>query len=101
MALAPGLYAQMDIAPTTASLGATTSTSAISLGSETVHFISATGAYHIKVGTSGLSAASATDFYIPAGVIYTLYLNRNNTHIRIYNPGASAINYFIQPVEKT
>jgi hypothetical protein len=55
---------------------------------------------HIKAGTSsGMNAASTSDFLIPSGVVYTMGTGRNVTHIRIYNPTAGNVTYYIQRLE--
>lgn len=79
---------------TTASLAATTSTSAISIGVRNLAMLSVNGTFHLRRGTSTIDAAGANDLQLPAGV-YMLDSGVSYTDIRIYNPGASAINYWI------
>ena len=83
---------------TTASLGATTSTSEIVLGNDRKFAITATGAFNVKMGNSGMSAAAATDFEFPASAVFTIATNSSQDRIRIFNPGGSSINYWVQPL---
>lgn len=100
MALMDAIFALTDVAPTTASLNATTSTAEISLGADTLWQFVATQNMHIRVGTTGMGAASASYTLIPANTLYFLYMNRNLTHIRIFNNGSVAGNYFLTPMYK-
>ena len=85
----------------TASLNATTSTAAIVIGNNRLFAITATGVIHIAFGNSGMAAADANDFRLPLGVIATYDLAAQNSQIRIYNPGAGAINYYIQYLSRS
>lgn len=91
-------------AATTASLNATTSTSEIVLGNDRKFLIRATGDFNLKMGITGMSAASASDFQLAGAAagsgapVYTLCTNSAQDRIRIFNPGGGAINYWIQPL---
>lgn len=78
----------------TASLNATTATAAIAIGERKTFSIATTGTIHYKLGDSSVAAADATDSVLPTGrhFLQTDY----RTHIRLYNPGASAITYTVQ-----
>jgi len=94
-----GSTASAATADLSAALGATTSTAELLAGQKYVLFaINATGDINIRFGNAGMPAAAATDFRIPAGVTATYRLNQNHDRIRIFNPGASSINYWIQPM---
>lgn len=95
MAVIDGILAPAQRDCTTAQLNATTSTSAIDIGRSQLFAIVATGAVHIAFGTSGMGAADANDHYIPSGSKEVYQMPARQTHIRIYNPGAGAINYYI------
>lgn len=71
-------------------LGTSTSSAAVVLGVNRTFSISATGAYHIKFGLSGIGASDVGDFYVPDGQIFTFNTGRVASHIRIFNPSAAA-----------
>lgn len=79
-----------------ASLAATTSTAEISLGPYAVVNISASGPINIKFGKTGMTAAAATNFQVPANTIVTYQVSKSEPFIRIFNPGGGSINYWIQ-----
>jgi hypothetical protein len=102
MAIMDAVFALDAGAPTTASLAATTSTADIVLGGDSVTLLSATGDIHIRVGYAGqIGASSASYTRIPANTLFWVYLNRGNDRIRLYNPGASSINYCLTPAFKS
>lgn len=82
----------------TAALGATTSTAEIVLGNDRKFAITATGAFNVKMGISGMTAAAAGDFEFPGAAVFTIATNNAQDRIRIFNPGGSSINYWIQPL---
>lgn len=85
-----------------ATLGTTTSSSATALAKRGLFAVSADGAYHIKLGLSGMGAADTGDFYVPSGVVMTLDMGSVNTHVRVYNPSASAtINIYFAPLSRS
>lgn len=63
--------------------------------------INATGDINIRFGNSGMPAAAATDFRIPAGVIATYQIPAQYDRFRLFNNGASTITYWIQPLRQT
>jgi hypothetical protein len=81
----------------------TTSTSSaeIVLGRYSIFAINATGDINIRCGNSGMPAAAATDFRIPAGVVATYQVPQQWDRIRLYNAGGSTITYWIQPLRQT
>lgn len=81
-----------------ASLAATTSTAAITLEHNRLFAINADGDINIRFGNSGMDAASGADYRIPAGTTAVYDLGNAFTRIRLYNPGGSSINYWIQPL---
>lgn len=86
----------------TATLGATTSTAEIILGNDRLFAIRATGDFNLRMGNSGMAAASAADFQFGGATtganVYTIATNSANDRIRIFNPGAGGITYWIQPL---
>jgi hypothetical protein len=90
---------------TTADLSSTitgTSSSAeIVIGRYQLFAINANGDINIRCGNSGMPAAAATDFRIPAGVIATYQVPEQWDRIRLYNTSASTITYWIQPLRQT
>jgi hypothetical protein len=78
-----------------ATLGATTSTAEIVLGANTKIAIIASGAFNIRFGNAGMGAASATNFQIPSSAIAEYDLGDHQDRLRIFNPGASTITYWI------
>ena len=79
-------------------LGAAASSVELNIGKRRVVAISATGAYHIAFGVTGMAAASAGNFLVPNGVISVWSMGTENTHIRIFNSGGSAIDVYILPL---
>jgi hypothetical protein len=88
MASISTIHAMSEEAPVTATLGATTSSAELVLGAGSLWGFVATTDMHIRVGPTGLGAATAAYFRIPANILFTLELNRNHPSIRIFNPTA-------------
>lgn len=84
----------------TAALATVTSSAEIVLGPNRIFNITATGALTIRFGVSGMPAASAADFQIPANTVMTFSLGPvgGNDRIRVFNTTASSITYWIQPL---
>ena len=85
-------------APTTATLGGTTSSGEIVLGVDRQFAITATNAFNLVMGNSGMSAASASNFEFPGSAVFTLSTSGGNDRIRIFNPGGTSITYWVQPL---
>jgi hypothetical protein len=98
MATMDAIFDLSDVVPTTATLGATTSSAEINLGAGTVNAFVATADSHIRVGVTGMGASSASYFRIPANTVFILTLNRNTGFIRVYNPSAGNSTYHIVPL---
>ena len=79
----------------------TTSTGEIVLGRYTIFALNANGDVNIRCGNSGMPAAAATDFRIPAGTTVTYQVPEQWDRIRLYNASASTITYWIQPLRQT
>lgn len=80
---------------------ATVSSSAeIVLGRYQLFAINATGDINIRFGNSGMPAAAASDFRIPAGVVATYAIPAQYDRFRLFNAGASTITYWIQPLSQ-
>lgn len=101
MALMDAILSPADDAVTKASPGAGASTAAISIGRDQVFAIHGSGALHIKFGTSGMGAAAATDFLLPASTVITYKMPRGATHIRCFNPGGAGIDIYVQVLSRT
>jgi hypothetical protein len=82
------IYPLGDAAPTTATLGATTSSAEINLGAGSLNAFVATTDMHIRIGDTGMGAASASFFRIPANTVFILQMQRSHSFIRIFNPSA-------------
>lgn len=82
-------------------LTATTSTAEIILGRYTIFAINANADINIRCGNSGMPAAAATDFRIPAGVVATYSVPEQWDRIRLYNATAGGLTYWIQPLRST
>ena len=77
------------------SLGATTAGAAVSVGGNKSFSVSASGGVHMLWGTSSVAApAATTGMVLPAGH-HTFNSMDRFTHVRIFNPGASAVVYSI------
>lgn len=74
----------------TAALTAGSSTSEIVLGTNAVFVINADQDIAIKFGNSGMAAAAATDYRIPANQQTTLDTGTAYSSIRVWNLAASA-----------
>lgn len=79
-----------------AALAGTTSTAEIIYGAGEVIAINASGDINIKFGASGMTAAAATNFRIPGGVVATYVFGNGSDRIRLFNPGATSVTYYIQ-----
>lgn len=87
-------------APYTASVNATTASAEIPIGNNQIFAISATGAFNVRFGPSGTSTASASDFQVGAGIISTWDTGDSWKSVVIFNPGASAITYWVMKLSK-
>lgn len=75
--------------PTTATLGATSSSAEIVLGKNCIFLVVCAAACQIKFGNSGMAAASATDQLIPSNYPMTFDTGDQFTSIRIFStPGS-------------
>ena len=74
-----------------AGLAAATASAEQNVGNNNIIAVSATGAYYISFGVTGMAAATNTSFLIPAGVVSEWDMGRQFTHFRVFNGGAAAI----------
>jgi hypothetical protein len=73
-------------------IAGTTSSAEVLLGVNDVVLLSSAAAYQIKFGMTGMTAATANDFYIPAGVIPDAWeFTPGCLAFRVYNPSGSQI----------
>lgn len=90
----------------TAGLGASASTAELLLGPQQIFVISGRGAsgasasLHIRFGRTGMAAAAATDFFVPACAMPTFDTGSEFTHVRVFNPNAGAIDVHILKLSK-
>jgi hypothetical protein len=96
-----GSTAGSTTADLSAAITATTSSAEIVLGRYTLFAINANGDVNMRCGNSGMPAAAATDYRIPAGTVAVYQVPEQWDRIRLYNPGAGSINYWIQPLRQT
>lgn len=79
-----------------AALAATTSSSELPFPKNRIIAIQATGDVQVVFGVSGsVATADATGWYIPQGRVDTFDMSDQWTAIKIYNPGASAVDVYI------
>ena len=86
---------------TTATLGATTASAIITIGVDRKFIISATGPFNLRMASSlstSATAADAADFEFPGSAVYTLQTGPNMDSVYLFNPGASSITYWLQPL---
>lgn len=79
-----------------ATVGAGVSSAAITLGKIRKFAINASGDMNIIFGQAAVGAATASNFRIPSGVIAVYDTGDENNTIRIFNPGAGTLTYWIQ-----
>jgi hypothetical protein len=82
-------------------ISGTSSTGEIVLNRYTIFAVNATGDINIRCGNSGMPAAAATDFRIPAGVVATYAVPEQWDRIRLYNAAGTSVTYWIQPLRAT
>lgn len=84
-----------------AALATSTSSAEQVLGHNCVFAINADQDITIRVGNSGMAAADATFYRIPANQQTTLYLNDAVDRIRVFNlSGTTAANVYIQKLNR-
>lgn len=76
-------------------LGATTSSAELDFPKYRIIGIQATGNINVTFGVSGMAAASATGWLIPAGAVHQFEMGSEWTALRIYNPESSAVDVYI------
>lgn len=96
-----GATANSATADQSAAVTGTTSTAEIVLGRYQLFAINASGDINIRFGNSGMPAAAATDFRIPSGVVATYQVPAQWDRLRIFNPSATSVTYWIQPLRQT
>ncbi len=96
-----GSTAGSTTADLSATLAATTSTAEIVLGRYQLFVINANADINIRCGNSGMPAAAATDYRIPANSTAVYQVPENWDRIRLYNAGSSSLTYWIQPLRQT
>lgn len=74
------------------------SSAEILLGAYQSFAINANGDINIRFGGTGLPAATASDFRLPANIVAVYPVSKANPAIRIFNPTANTITWWIQPL---
>ena len=96
-----GSTAGSSTADISASIGGTSSSAEIVLGRYQHFAINANSDINIRFGNSGMPAAAATDFRIPAGVIAIYKIPMQYDRFRLFNAAAGSVTYWIQPLSQT
>lgn len=81
-------------------LGASTSSAEIVLGPNCIFAIIGTGNFNLAFGPASMSAAAATDFFIPSGQIVTLDTTNQWNSIRVFNNTAGNIDIYVQKLSR-
>jgi len=70
------------------------------LGPRKLFLITGDGDFHLRFGQTGMDAATVADLLVPtdAGAVWDT--GDEFTHIRVFNPGAGAINVYIMPLTR-
>lgn len=101
MAVMDAVFSFTDVAPTTATLATGASSAEIELGAGSLWAYVADTVSYIRFGVTGMGAASASYFRIPANTMLTISMNRNLTHIRIFNNSGGNCIYHIVPLYRS
>jgi len=80
----------------TATLATVTSTAEIVVGNNRTFVVHASDDVHIKVGTAGMAAASTSNMRLDGGSYTTYDSGSHFDRIRLFNPTANTITYWIQ-----
>lgn len=83
-----------------AGLGGTTSTAEIVFNNNAIIAVQATGNCQIRFGNAGMAAADNTAWFIPSGATQEFDLGSAYDRVRIFNPGASAIDVYIMQLSR-
>jgi hypothetical protein len=83
-----------------AALATVTSSGELVFGNNVLVSINATKDITIAWGTSGMSAAAATDYRLPANTVLLFDLGQNYDRIRVFNLDASAVDVYAKPFSR-
>lgn len=83
-----------------ASLAGTSSSAELDFPNRRIIAIEATGDINVAFGNSGMAAASATGWLIPAGSTHQFDLGTEWSAIRVFNPGATAVDVYIMELSR-
>ena len=100
MAVFDAVFVPAGAAIKEAALGASASSSEISLGENKIFAVSATDAYHVVFGRAGMDPADVADFRVPSGVIAVFDTGHEFTHVRFFNSTAAGIDIYLQPLSR-
>lgn len=84
-----------------AALGGTTATAEIVMFKNALFAINATGDFNFICGFSGVKTPTASNFRVPGNVVAVYDLGDGADRIRLFNPGATSITYYIQFLSRT
>lgn len=87
-----------DVPVLNASLNTVTSTAEIVLGPNVIFEINSDQDINIAFGVSGMAAASASDWRVPANTVKRYDTGNLRTSIRLFNPSGSTSHYWVMRV---
>jgi hypothetical protein len=95
-----GSTAGSTTADVSATLATVTSSAEIVLGRYQLFAINASGDLNIRFGNSGMPAAAATDYRIPANTVVIYQIPQTYDRFRVFNSTGSNVTYWIQPLRQ-
>lgn len=95
MAVLSAVFSLAEKKPDKQTINATSSGAEINVGTDNIILVVATGACHIALGDTGMGAADTTNLYIPGSSFVQIDTGKRG-FVRIYNPGAAAIDVYVQ-----
>jgi hypothetical protein len=58
------------------------------------------GAFNLVFGNAGMGAPTAANFQFPGATVFTLQTGDHSDRIRVFNPDATAIDVYIQRLDR-
>lgn len=100
MATFSAVFQFSDEAPSTATISGTSASSLVTLGTNRKFAIVATGPFCLLIcnQNSTTHTATASNFEFPGSAVFTLETGNNADSLSIFNPGATSITYWVQPL---
>ena len=84
----------------TGSVTTAVSSAEIVIAPNQIFYLVGSGDMNIRFGQTGLAAATANNFLLPAKTLARYDAGRTGIALRIFNPGGSTINWWIQNLAK-